>query len=282
MKIEMQNVKKKLGDFVLKDVSFEIPEGYICGLVGPNGSGKTTLLHLLLGLYQPQEGRVLLDGKCYEEAQEDILNQIGTVLTDELFDRSLTLLQNGREYGRFYKDYEESTLCQYLQRFGLEENRLYKKLSRGEKLKFQFAFALSHNAGLLVLDEPTGNFDPEFRQEFFKVLKEFIADGTRSIVLATHLTEDLDKVADYLIYLEKGKVLFGGDMETLRDSYRLLTGETYKIRLLPPERVVHMEEGKYGTRALVKHTRRSLYDASLTVAIPTIEELMYFMTKRGK
>lgn len=282
MKIEMQNVKKKLGDFVLKDVSFEIPQGYICGLVGPNGSGKTTLLHLLLGLYQPQEGRVLLDGKCYEEAQEDILNQIGTVLTDELFDRSLTLLQNGREYGRFYKDYEESTLCQYLQRFGLEEKRLYKKLSRGEKLKFQFAFALSHNAGLLVLDEPTGNFDPEFRQEFFKVLKEFIADGTRSIVLATHLTEDLDKVADYLIYLEKGKVLFGGDMETLRDSYRLLTGETYKIRLLPSEKVIYMEEGTYGTKALVKHTRRSLYDASLTVAIPTIEELMYFMTKRGK
>lgn len=282
MKIEMQNVKKKLGKFVLQDVSFEIPEGYICGLVGPNGSGKTTLLHLLLGLYQPQEGTVLLDGKSYEEAEEEILNRIGTVLTEELFDRSLTLLQNGREYGRFYRDYEENVLRGYLQRFGLEENRLYRKLSRGEKLKFQFAFALSHNAGLLILDEPTGNFDPEFRQEFFKVLKEFIADGTRSVVLASHLTEDLDKVADYLLYMEKGKVLMNSDMETLRDSYRLVTGEAYKIRLLPEERVIHTEEGKYGTRALVKHTRRSLYDGSLTVAVPNIEELMYFMTKRGK
>lgn len=281
MKIEFENVKKKLGGFVLKDISFEIPQGYICGLVGPNGSGKTTLLHLMLGLYLPTEGRVRLDGKSYEEAEEELLNRIGTVLTEELFDRSLTLLQNGEKYGRFYRNYSEEVFRGYLKRFQLDEKRLFKRLSRGEKLKFQFAFALSHNADLLILDEPTGNFDPEFRKEFFKLLKEFIADGSRSVVLASHLTEDLDKMADYLIYLEKGNMIFANDMETLRDSYRLVTGELYKIKLIRPERMIHTEEGKYGTKALVKHFGSSKYDTSLSVNIPTIEELMYFMTKRG-
>lgn len=280
--IEFKNVSKRLGKFSLDDISFELPQGYIMGLVGPNGAGKTTLLHLLLGLYQPREGTVLVDGKSYGEAQAEILNQIGTVLVEELYDKSLTLLQNGREYGRFYKDYSEETLKEYLKRFQLDENCLYKKLSKGQKLKFQFAFALSHNARLLILDEPTGNFDPEFRKEFFQVLKEFIADGTRSVVLATHLTEDLDKVADYILYLEKGKTIFAGDIEKLHDSYRLVVGERYKINLLRPERVICVEEGTYGTKALVTHTRRTLYDDSLTVTIPTIEEFMYFMTKRGK
>jgi len=203
-------------------------------------------------------------------------------LVDSLYDNSLTLLQNGREYGRFYKEYSEETLKEYLKRFQLDENCLYKKLSKGQRLKFQFAFALSHNARLLILDEPTGNFDPEFREEFFQVLKEFIADGTRSVVLATHLTEDLDKVADYILYLEKGKTIFAGDIENLHDSYRLVVGERYKINLLRPERIICVEEGRYGTKALVTHTRRTLYDDSLTVSIPTIEEFMYFMTKRGK
>lgn len=280
--IEFKHVSKRLGKFSLEDISFELPPGYILGVIGPNGAGKTTLLHLLLGLYQPKEGTILIDGKSYAEAQAEILNQIGTVLVDELYDSGLTLLQNAREYGKFYKEYSEETLRDYLKRFQLEEDCPYRKLSKGQKLKFQFAFALSHNARLLILDEPTGNFDPEFRQEFFRVLKEFIADGTGSVVLATHLTEDLDKMADYILYLEKGKTIFAGDIETLHNSYRLVVGEQYKINLLRPERIICVEEGKYGTKALVTHTRRTLYDDSLTVNVPSIEEFMYFMSKRGK
>ncbi len=282
MLVEFREVSKALGKFKLEDVSFELPQGYIMGLIGPNGAGKTTLLHLMLGLYQPVKGEIFIDGKGYAESGREILDQIGTVLVEDIYDGGLTLLQNGREYGRFYRHYDEELLKEYLGRFQLEEKRLYRKLSKGEKLKFQFAFALSHHPRLLVLDEPTGNFDPDFREEFFRILKEFIADGTRSVVLATHLTEDLDQIADYILYLEKGKTVFSGDIETLRESYRLVIGERYKINLLRKERVLHVEEGTYGTRALVLHGPRYLYDDSLTVQIPTIEELMYFMTKRGK
>ena len=280
--IKFEKVSKRLGNFALEEISFELPKGYIMGLIGPNGAGKTSLIHLMLGLYTPQEGEILIDGKSYTDSKEEILNQIGTVLIEDLFDDALTLLQNANEYGKFYKEYREAILKAYLERFGLEEKRLYRKLSKGERLKFQFAFAMSHNAKLLILDEPTGNFDPDFREEFFKVLKDFIADGERSVVISTHLTEDLDRMADYILYLEQGKTVFAGDIEKLRDSYRLITGERYKINLLRQDRVIHVEEGLYGSRALVMHTARTVYDKEVVVTIPTIEELMYFVTKRGK
>lgn len=282
MLVELKEVNKRLGNFTLEEISLELPEGYICGLIGPNGAGKTSLLHLILGLYRPDSGEIIVDGKTYSEAEEEIHELIGTVLLDDLFEGTLTLHQNAEDYGRFYRNYSSAVLEQYLNRFGLEGNRRYKELSKGEKLKFQFAFALSHEPKLLILDEPTGNFDPSFREEFFTVLKEFIADGQKSVILSTHLTEDLDRMADYILYLEKGRPVFNGDIEELHDTYRLVVGEKYKIKLLRQEDVIHMEEGEFGTRALIRHRQRNLYDASLTVTIPTIEELMYFMTKRGK
>ena len=282
MLIECREVNKHLGSFHLEQISFNLPKGYIMGLIGPNGAGKTSLIHLKLGLYQADEGEILIDGKSYDKNEQEIRDITGTVLLEDLFDNALTLYQNGMAYGSFYKNYSEEVLERYLNRFSLDGNRKFKELSKGEKLKFQFAFALSHDAKLLVLDEPTGNFDVAFREEFFKVLKEFIADGERSVVLSTHLTEDLDRIADYICYLEKGKLLFAGDIETLHDTYRLVTGEEYKVKLLRKEDIIHMEKGGYGTKALIKYRPRHQYDAALTVTVPTIEELMYFMTKKGK
>lgn len=278
--IEVRGLSKKLKNFQLDNLSFTIPTGYICGLIGQNGAGKTTLLHLLLGLYQADEGELLFDGMTYANEEKRIHNKIGTVLTEELFDASLSLIQNGDAYGRYYDAYDKKAMEDYLELFGLEKNRKFGRLSKGEKLKCQFAFALSHDARLLILDEPTGNFDPEFREQFFKILKEFIADGSRSVVLATHLTEDLDCMADYLIYLEKGKQVFAGDIEKFRDSYRIVSGEAYKIKLLHKEKIIHMEENSYGAKALVVHSRLNHYDRELQVVYPSIEEFMYFYTRR--
>lgn len=279
MLIEFKEVSKKLGKFKMNQISFDLPKGYIMGLIGPNGAGKTTLIHLILGLYKPDEGEIYIDGKRYEDCEQDIREMLGCVLLEDLFDPALTLRQNGDEYGSFYKNYDGELLNKYFTRFNLEGNRRFKELSKGEKLKFQFAFALSHDAKLLILDEPTGNFDSSFRQEFFKILKEFIADGERSVVLSTHLTEDLDRIADYICYLDKGNLLFAGDIEKLRDKYRIAIGEEYKIKLLRKEHVIHVEKGEYGTRALIEYHKRIPYDKEVTLTVPTIEELMYFITK---
>ena len=282
MMLQLKDVSKRLGNFHLRNISLELPEGYIMGLIGPNGAGKTTLIHLILGLYHPTDGEIWIDGMNYRNNEREIRELIGTVLLEELFERGMTLRQNADHYGQYYKAYDMRVFEEYIERFELTSNRKYGALSKGEELKFQLAFALAHAPKLLILDEPAGNFDPEFRTQFFEVLKEFIADGTRSVIISTHLTEDLDRMADYITYLEKGKCLMATDIEELRESYRLITGETYKIKLLPRENIVHMEEGAYGTRALVRHHRRVNYDAALTVMVPSIEELMYFMTKRRR
>ncbi len=281
MLLEIKNVCKRLGNFKLKNISLELPEGFILGLIGPNGAGKTSLIHLILGLYEADAGEILIDGQSYSEHEIDIREKLGTVLLEDLFQNVLSLKENGDLFGEYYKNYSEETLLRYLDRFHLDSSKKYKKLSKGEKLKFQFAFALSHDAKLLILDEPTGNFDPTFRAEFFEVLKEFIADGTRSIILSTHLTEDLDRIADYICYLENGETIFTGDIESLRDKYRLVCGEEYKIKLLRKEDIIYLEKGELTNRALVINRPSRLYDA-LKVTVPTIEELMYFITKRGK
>lgn len=138
MLIELKSVTKKLGKFKLNSVSLELPGGYIMGLIGPNGAGKTTLIHMLLGLYKADEGEIYIDGKSYEDSEQEIRELLGCVLLEDLFDPVLTLIQNGDEYGRFYKNYSHEVLEGYLARFNLDGDRKFKELSKGEKLKFQF------------------------------------------------------------------------------------------------------------------------------------------------
>lgn len=280
--IKIDNVSKKLGKFRLENISFELPAGYICGLVGQNGAGKTTLLHLLLGLYRVDEGQLTISGMSYDHAEQSIHDMTGTVLVEELFEPFYSIKSNADHFGKFFSQYRQDRMAAYLERFGLDEYRKFGKLSKGEKLKCQFAFALAHDPQLLLLDEPTGNFDPDFREQFFQIMKEFIADGTKSVILATHLTDDLDRLTDYLIYLEEGRQVFAGDIESFRSGYRIVSGEKYKINLLPQDRIIYTEEKRYGTKALVRHSRLNRYDESLQVTYPTIEEFMYFYGKRKK
>ncbi len=279
--IQVQCKTKKIGNFGMQNINFEIPDGYIVGLIGENGAGKTTLLHLILGLYQPDIGEIRMDGKLYHDAEKEIRQKIGTVLQERLFEEERTLQQNADFYGKYYQNYDVELFRQYSKRFGLDVNAKYKRLSKGEELKFQFAYALSHQPKWLILDEPTGNFDPEFRKEFLGLLKEFIADGQHTVILTTHLTDDLDRIADYIIYLEHGNLILCSDIESIRENYRIVSGDAYKVKLFPKEFVVHMEESEFGAKALIHHRRRFSYEG-LSVVIPTIEELMYFIAKRSR
>lgn len=273
---------KKLGYFRLKDICFELPAGYIMGLIGENGAGKTSIINMILGLTKADMGEVRLFGKTYEEDEVTIRDNIGIVLQERLYEDSWTLLENAARYGRYYSQYDEKRFVGLLTEFGLSERKKYKELSKGEELKFQFAFAMSHNPKLLVLDEATGNFDLEFREKFLGMLKGFISDGEHSVLMATHLTEDLDRLADYITYVDEGDQLFSMDIETLHDTYRIAMAEAYKIRLLPKEDVMYMETGEYTTRALIRYYARRPYDKALTLTVPTIEELMYFISKGMK
>ena len=280
--IKLDKVRKLIGNFMLRDVSLEIPEGYIIGLIGANGCGKTSLLHVLMGLYKPDSGNVELMGMQYIHEEAKLHDSIGVVLQERLYEDYMTLQENAVYYGRFYSNFDEAYLLELLETYGLDPKRKYKGLSKGEELKFQFACALAHHPKFLILDEPTGNFDPDFRDEFLKSLKDFIADGEHTVILATHLTDDLDKMADYIVYMEDGKILTAMDIEELRSRYRIVAGEDYRMKLLPENRIIHMEKGEFATKALIRHREIDTYDGSYTVSAPTIEEFMYYVTKRDR
>ena len=276
--LKLENVSKYLGSFRLKDISLELPDGYILGLIGENGAGKTTLLRLLAGLYTKDEGSIEIDHLEYEDTEAAVKQKIGAVFHGDLFDVRDTLRCNARRYGQFYRDYEDGLMESYMTDFRLDAGKKYGQLSKGEKLKFAFAFALSHKPKLLLLDEPAANFDRDFREIFQDILRKYTENGENSVILSTHITSDIDRIADYLLYLEKGRQVMYGDIESIRGNYRMAAGEEYKIRLMK-DRVVHLEKGEFGAKALVRNAGRP-YDPMLKVWEPSIEELMYHMAKR--
>ena len=274
--IDCNNVSKRFTSFSLKNITFNLPAGYICGLIGENGSGKTTLINILSGLYS-YDGEVRISGRDYCNHEYDIKQDIGVVVHGDIFEAKESLISNANYFGRFYKKYSKNLLENYLERFNLNDKKKYKELSKGEKLKFALAFALAHEPRLLLLDEPGANFDIEFRKEFNSLLREFIIDGTRSVILSTHIVSDVETFADYILFLKNGEQVLFGDVETIREKYRMVSGEKYKIKLLK-DRIIYLEEGRISCNALVKHDKQG-YDKELKVWEPGIDELMYYIGK---
>ena len=278
--IRLEHVSKKLGKFHLIDVNLELPDGYIMGLVGANGAGKTTLLQTILGLYRPDAGRICVDGEEWKASAHENLEQIGFVLVDELFDPALSLQNNADYYGSYYKNYDRELLQKYLGKFELSKNKKYRNFSKGEKLKFEVAFALAHHPKYLIMDEPAANFDLAFTELFYRLIKDFVSDGAHSVLISTHQTEDIEQIVDYVTLMDNGQIFLTQDIEALHERYKLVQGERYKIELLPKEYIIYIEEGKYGASALIEHHGRNRYDA-LAVSNPSIEDIMYYLSKGG-
>ena len=277
--LELVNVSKKLGKFELDNISFNLPKGYIMGLVGQNGSGKTSIINIILGLYKIERGHVLVDGMDITEYEKEVKDRIGFVLCDDLFHPYLSLLENANLYGKYYSKYSKDEFVDYCERFQIDANKKLSKFSTGQKLKFQFAFALSHKPKLLLLDEPVGNFDPEFRKEFLSILSEFIEDGEHSILISTNTTMELEAMADYITMIKRGKIVFSMEKEAMCEKYKLVKGEECKIDLIDRDKIIYKESGAYQTTALVMNDELSNYDKELVVEAPSIDDVMYYIVK---
>lgn len=279
--LRMENINKNLGSFAIKDVSLHIPKGYICGLIGENGAGKSSLIKTISGLYRQDSGRVFVDGMEFAEQEASIKDILGLVMEDQPFDDSLSAQAAAKLYRRFYAKFDETLYFEYLKRFQVPRDRKFRKLSKGMKIKFWLALALSHEARLFLFDEPTAGLDMEFRREFLAICTELVADGERSVLFSTHLTKDLDRVADYIAYMQDGRLLFMESKEALYDRFVYVQAENYKLRLIPQKAVVYKEEGSYGGNALVVNSRQVVLDGAYQKRRPTIEELMYCFVKGG-
>lgn len=217
--MEVKNIRKKYRSFELKNISFELKQGYILGIVGRNGAGKTTLLKSLLHPQFSDGGEVSVCGIDAAAHPLAAKKQLGILMEEAPFLSQKTLAENARLLGAFYDTFSMEGFFAYLERFELGRGKLYSDLSKGMRMKFQLAFALAHQPKLLLMDEATGGLDVVFRREFLYLLQEAVEQELLSVVLATHVTEDLDKIADYVVCLEDGSLKFCRSKEELYEEY---------------------------------------------------------------
>lgn len=222
--IEINGLCKEFKEFELKGISFSIPKGYIMGLVGQNGAGKTTIIRSILNMTKRKSGEIKVFGMDNILCEKEIKQDLAVVLDDAYFAEHFTLKEIEKSIKGFYKKWDSKIYKKYLKEFNLSENKRLKELSRGMRVKLMIAVALSHNAKLLILDEPTSGLDPVARDELLDIFKDYIADGEHSILFSTHITSDLEKIADFITIIVKGKIFYSGIKDDLMEKYCLVKG----------------------------------------------------------
>lgn len=267
----MIRIENLTGEY-LKNVSFEVPTGYICGIIGENGAGKTTLINTILGIKEHEAGNVVIDVDKSE---------IGFILDEALFNEHEKVKTIAKYYGSMYPKFDKDVFFEYLKEFGIDINKKYKELSKGMKIKTQLAFALSYDAKLFIFDEPTAGLDEYFVEEFRKICVDLVSDGEKTVIISSNITEDFDRIADYIVYVQEGKVLFCESQEEVLSQFMLVKAEDYKIKLLPKELVIYVEKGKYESTAMGVASKLLDLDQAYETERPTIREVMHYLVKGG-
>lgn len=278
--IKVAHLTKKIGKMHLEDINFTLSPGYIMGLIGVNGSGKTTLLNTILNLYEKDSGSVTICGFSMEHQEREAKEKIGFVLDENMFEPSMSVASNGKNFGKLYRAFDETLFQKFCHRFEIPLDRKLGKLSTGMKLRFQLAFALSHKAQLYIMDEPASGLDPIFRKRLIQCMQEIVEDGTRSVLFSTHVTSDLDQVGDYIALLNDGKLFFFLNKEELRQRYLIIRGTRKQIEGLSCPHIIFREYGAHHSLAFIEQTERDEYDG-LQIQYPLIEDIMYYLEKGG-
>ena len=279
--IEVRGLCKEYGDFRLDRVDLTVPCGAIVGLIGENGAGKSTTLRAILNLIRPDGGTVKVFGRAVSEAEPDFKEDIGVVLDEASFHDPLKAPQVGKILAGSYRNWDAPLFDAHLDRFQLPRNKKIKEFSKGMKMKLSIASALAHHPRLLILDEATAGLDPVVRSELLDEFLTFIQDEDHAILLSSHITSDLEKAADYVTYLHKGRAVLQGAKDELLDTYGRLVCSRSDLAAVDPALLEGTRVSQFGCEALVKDRqafRRQYPD--LTVDPVTLEDIMVF-TVRG-
>lgn len=286
MVLQVRGLYKQLGGFQIEDINLDIPAGYIMGLIGRNGAGKTTIMKLIQNVIVKDGGTVTICGYDNRRQEVKAKNEIGFIVEQSPFIKRYTLLENGELFGKYYRAFDMERYRMYLNRFRLDPKQNIISLSKGMESRFQLAFALAHNPRLLIMDEPTDGLDPIFRREFLSLLQELIAEERMGILFSTHITGDLDKVADYITLVEGGRLLLTQDKESLLERYRIMKGEKTLLDRIPMEYFVAVRRHSHGFEAMTENYEQikpyiSVTD-NLVVQRAMLEDIMYYLSRRGK
>lgn len=279
--IQLDHISKSFERFELRDISLPVKEGFITGLIGPNGAGKTTLIRMIMGMTYPDQGDITIFGHNNLQHQAANKARIGYVSDENIFYEHLSVKQMKKVIAPFYPRWDEDTYMKFQELFKLPPGKKIKDLSKGMKIKFSLAVALSHGADLLIMDEPTSGLDPIFRREMLELLSEHIQDEKKSILFSTHNTMDLDRIADYIIFINEGRIIFNEMKESLNEQYLLVKGGKELLDRDVRRWFVGIRESGLGFEGLVSNRaegERYFRDTAICET-PTLEEIMYFTVK---
>ena len=231
--LAVEDLSKRYPGFALEGVSFSLEAGHIMGLIGTNGAGKSTTIKAMLNLVCPDSGTIRLMGRDFRQEEANCKQELGVVLGGADAYPRKRLAEITAVTRRFYPAWDQAAYARCLARFGLDERKQVSQLSNGMKVKYQIALALSHRARLLILDEPTSGLDPVARDDLLELFHQLVREGERAILFSTHITSDLEKCADQLTYLKKGRVLASGEMRAVLQRFQMLRrpGETGPLTL---------------------------------------------------
>lgn len=276
--LSVQKLCKSYRNFSLKEVSFSLESGYIMGFIGANGAGKTTTLKSMLGLLHKDSGSIRILGKDFAKNELELKQHIGYAFGGIDYYAKTRIKHITDVYRRFYSNWDQSLYETYMKRFALDENKRPSELSHGMRVKYSLALALSHHAKLLLLDEPTSGLDPIARDNLLELFRELIESGERSILFSTHITSDLEKCADFITYIENGRIIESRDKDELLDAYRLVSGTIKQLDHVKP-RLIASKTNAFGFTGLIK-TASLRPEDGLAAVPPSLEDIMIYHAKK--
>lgn len=276
----VNGLTKKYRDFVLDDISFSVPYGAIVGLIGENGAGKSTTINAILGLISKEAGNIEILGKNDTDIDASIRNQIGVVFDGNNYPDVLSAKKLNNVFKKIYSTWNENKFFSLLKKMSLPNDKKIKEFSKGMKMKLSIAVAFSHNSKLLIMDEATSGLDPVVRDDILDMFLEFVQDENNSILVSSHITSDLEKVADYIVFIHKGKVVFCKSKDELRYKYGIIRCGAAQFDAIDKEEVIAYRKQDYEWEVLIADRNAAQRKYPKAVIDPaTIDEIMLLYVK---
>lgn len=277
--IEVNGISRAYPGFLLDHISFSLPTGTILGLVGENGAGKSTLMKLILGMIRADSGSVSVLGYNDLRANPKIREDLGVVMDESCFPAVMKAAEIGTMMSMIYRNWDERDFEHLLAVLGIPKDKMFGKLSRGNKMKLGIACALSHHPKLLILDEATSGLDPVVRDELLDILLDFTRDESHSILMSSHIMSDLEKACDYIVFLHEGRILLSGEKDLLLEQYGKVCCSRERFAQISSAAVIGKRETDYGVECIAG---REALSGAVKVQPVGLEELFVMMVKGGK
>lgn len=276
--LEIINLCKEFPGFQLKNINIHLPKGSIMGLIGPNGSGKTTTLKLILNMLKRSSGEIKILGldNCIDEIR--VKESIGVVFDSNYFVDEWSMVDVEKAVSMFYRKWDSTCYYKYLGVFNISKNKRVKELSKGMQMKLMLACAFSYDAKLLILDEPTSGLDPVSRDELLEIIRKYVSDKKHSVLFSTHITGDLEKVANYITFINFGNLIYSGEVTRFLESFRSVKGKTKNLTEEMKRNFVGVRYLSDSFEAMIK-SNCSLDFKSMEVGPVTMDEIIVFTSK---